>query len=331
MTVSVVIPAYNVALCVERAIRSALDQSLQPVEVIVVDDGSADSTCDVVSRLAKDDSRIKLLKQPVNKGPGAARNIGFEAAEGDWIAILDADDAFLRDRLRYLVEAAESRELTFAADNVTLYDSAAQRATRIGIDPTYIGSCLDLDRYTFLRNCMTDRPDCIDFSGLKPIMRRSFLVSSKVIYPEHCRHAEDFFFYLRAILAGAKFAVFPESGYLYTQRFGSISRKRSDLSRTTLNHRLVERQTREMASESMIRADPLLSSLLVARAEKIKALYRTRELGDLVKKRDLFHLGLQLLVRTDARAFVYTAMREKFMKQVVRRSAAVRRLLGNHP
>src|SRR6478752_6225540 len=112
MTVSVVIPTYNVALCVERAIRSALDQSLQPVEVIVVDDGSTDATCDVVSRLGRDDARIKLLKQLVNKGPGAARNVGFESAKGDWIAILDADDAYFGDRLRDLVKAAETRDLT---------------------------------------------------------------------------------------------------------------------------------------------------------------------------------------------------------------------------
>jgi succinoglycan biosynthesis protein ExoO len=316
MSVSVVVPAYNVAACIERAIHSALDQSLQPTEVIVIDDGSTDATPDLVSGLSRGEPRIKLLRQAVNAGPAAARNLGIRSASSEWIAILDADDAFLRDRLRYLVEAAEARQLTFAADNVTLYDSTAQRVTRLGIEPGRIGTCLELDRYTFVRNCMMNRPGAIDFALLKPIMRRSFLVSSGVLYPEDTRHGEDFIFYLRAIMAGAKFSLFPESGYLYSQRFGSISRKRSDLSRTVVNHRLMERRTLELALEPSIRADPVLSSLLVDRAGRIKALYRARELGDLIRRRDLVDLALQLVRHADARAFVSAAIRRRFARLV---------------
>jgi succinoglycan biosynthesis protein ExoO len=312
MTVSVVIPAYNVAACIERAVRSALDQSLPPAEVIVVDDRSTDATCDLVLRLGESDRRIMLVRQPANKGPAAARNAGIRSAKGDWIAILDADDAFLPDRLRYLVDAAESRNLTFAADNVTLYDSDAQCVTRLGIEPDRIGACLELDRYTFVRNAMMNPG--LDFGGLKPIMRHSFLLSSSVRYPEDCRHGEDFIFYLRALLAGAKFALFPQSGYLYSQRFGSISRMRSDLSRTVVNYRRMEELTLALASEPAIRSDPMLVSLLIARAERIRALYRTRELRDLLQKRDLLDLALQFFRHADARAFVSASIRRKFAK-----------------
>lgn len=314
MNVSVVIPAYNVAACIERAIRSALDQLLAPAEVIVVDDGSTDSTCDLVSGLGRDDGRIKLVRQPFNRGPAAARNLGIRSASGDWIAILDADDAFLPDRLRYLVEAAESRDLTFAADNVTLYDSAAQRVTRLGIEPDRIGSCLELDRYTFVRNAMMSRG--MDFGGLKPIMRRNFLVTKGILYPEDCRHGEDFIFYLRAILAGAKFALFPQPGYLYSERIGTISRRRSDLSRTTVNYRLMEKMTLELASEPTIRTDPMLVSLLVARADKIKAICRTRELSALLQRRDVLDLTLQFVRHADARAFISAAIRRQVRKLV---------------
>jgi succinoglycan biosynthesis protein ExoO len=314
MNVSVLLPAYNVAACIERAIRSALDQSLAPAEVVVVDDGSTDSTCEVVSRLGKNDTRIKLVRQPVNRGPAAARNLGIERASGDWIAILDADDAFLRHRLGYLVDAAERCDLTFAADNVTLFDSGAQRATGPGIEPDRIGSCLELDRYTFVRNAMTNQPGSLDFGLLKPVMRRDFLMSKGVRYPEDCRHGEDFVFYLRAIMAGARFRLFPLSGYLYTQRRGSISRKQSDLSRTVVNYRLMEQQTRQLALEPAVRVDPLLSSLLVARADKIKALYRTRELRDLLRRISLFDLARQVVRHADARAFVSGVIRRKLMK-----------------
>jgi len=316
MSVSVVIPAYNVALCIERAIRSALDQSHEPAEVIVVDDGSTDSTCDLVSGLCRDDPRVKLVRQPVNRGPAAARNLGIKFATGDWIAVLDADDAFLPHRLRYLVEAAERRGLTFAADNVTLYDRAARRVARLGIEPDRIGPCLELDRYTFVRNAMTNQFASVDFGLLKPIMRRSFLISSGVRYPEYCRHGEDFILYLRALMAGAKFSLFPESGYLYSQRVGSISRKQSDLSRTVANYRLIERQTRDLAMDPVIRADPLLSSLLLARAEKIRALYRTRELRGLLRRRNMRDLIVQFVCHADARRFVSIAIRRKLLRYV---------------
>ncbi len=230
MSVSVVIAAYNAVDCIGRAIDLAFDQSLKPLEVIVVDDGSTDMTFDLVSRLSKDEGRIKVLRQRVNSGPAAARNLGIRSAIGEWIAILDADDVFLHDRLRYLVEAAESRELTLAADNIIRYDESARCTVGAAIDPVRIGSCLTLDRYTFLRNCMTNQRGSIDFGLLKPIMRRSFLISSGVSYPEDCRHGEDFIFLLRALMAGAKFAMFPEPMYRYSERTGSISRERSNLS-----------------------------------------------------------------------------------------------------
>lgn len=309
MSVSVVIPAYNAALCIERAVHSALDQSLQPAEVIVIDDGSTDATSDVVSRLSRADARIMLLRQPINSGPAAARNAGIKSALCDWIAILDADDAFLKDRLRYLVEAAERQNLAFAADNITLYDAVAQQASGLGIELDRIGPCLAIDRYTLVRNCMMNGQ--INFSVLKPIMRRSFLLQSGLLYPEDSRVGEDFIFYLRAIIAGAKFALFPESGYLYTQPVGSLSGVPSGLSRTVVDHYLLERRTLELASEPAVCADPVLQSLLIARAAKINSLHRRRELRDLFRRRDIVGLALQFMRHADARAFVTAGIRRR--------------------
>jgi hypothetical protein len=86
--VSVIIPTYNRAHCVGRAIRSALAQTYRDVEVIVVDDGSADATAHVVAGF---DSRVRSLRQ-ANGGVAAARNTGLRAATGEFIAFLDSDD-----------------------------------------------------------------------------------------------------------------------------------------------------------------------------------------------------------------------------------------------
>jgi glycosyltransferase involved in cell wall biosynthesis len=150
-TVSVIIPAFNVRNCVERAISSALNQTLPPVEVIVVDDGSTDATVNFVAHLAKDEPRIRLLRQSRNMGPSAARNLGIAAARGEWVAMLDADDWYLPGRLSVLVGFADRQQLTMVADNFHFYDEHASKVTKLAIDPALIRERLDLDLCGFYR------------------------------------------------------------------------------------------------------------------------------------------------------------------------------------
>ncbi len=95
-SISVVIPAYNAAPYVARAIESVLAQTVRPTEVIVVDDASSDATAQVVERYGPP---VRLLRRAANGGPAAARNTGIAAAQGEWIALLDADDAWLPRKL----------------------------------------------------------------------------------------------------------------------------------------------------------------------------------------------------------------------------------------
>lgn len=109
--VSVVIPAFNRVTHIESAVRSALRQSDQPLEVIVVDDGSTDGTAELVDNLAGTDSRVRCIRQTKNGGPAAARNAGVAAAKGDLIAFLDSDDwwepGFLEGALEFLFDHPE--------------------------------------------------------------------------------------------------------------------------------------------------------------------------------------------------------------------------------
>lgn len=100
-SVSVVIPAFNAEKTIEGSIRSALAQTLPPVEIIVVDDGSVDRTCEVVQGL---EGPITLLRQ-ANAGPASARNHGVRHARGHWLGLLDADDNWAPTKLeRQLAE-----------------------------------------------------------------------------------------------------------------------------------------------------------------------------------------------------------------------------------
>ena len=106
--VSVIIPAYNATGFITRAIQSAQAQTAPPLEVIVIDDGSTDTTAQVVEDYAKQQGvdcsdaqcivPVRLLRQ-TNGGPAAARNHGAREAKGEWLAFLDADDTYLPHKL----------------------------------------------------------------------------------------------------------------------------------------------------------------------------------------------------------------------------------------
>jgi glycosyltransferase involved in cell wall biosynthesis len=93
---SVVVPVYNRAYLLDRALSSVLEQSLQDFEIVVVDDGSHDNPQAVVDAIG--DSRIRFVRQD-NRGGGAARNTGIDLARGRYIAFLDSDDRFLPHHL----------------------------------------------------------------------------------------------------------------------------------------------------------------------------------------------------------------------------------------
>jgi len=120
-TISVLIPTYNRAGLITRAVESALNQTLAPTEVVIVDDGSTDDTRAVVARL---DGPIRYIFQE-NRGLSAARNVGAGNATGEWLAFLDSDDFWMPNHLANMTAAIEA---TSGAANIYFSDTLAARA-----------------------------------------------------------------------------------------------------------------------------------------------------------------------------------------------------------
>jgi glycosyltransferase involved in cell wall biosynthesis len=122
-TVSVIIPVYNRAATINRAIQSVLAQTFEDYEIIVVDDGSADQTHQIVQGIK--DRRLKLIHHERNKGASAARNTGMRAASGKYIAWLDSDDEWFPPKIEAQLDA-----LRKASDDVKACYTAYERVDK---------------------------------------------------------------------------------------------------------------------------------------------------------------------------------------------------------
>jgi glycosyltransferase involved in cell wall biosynthesis len=122
--VSVVIPTYNRADLLPRAIESALSQTEPPVEVVVVDDGSTDDTPAVVARCAEGHAGVRVLRV-ANGGVARARNAGIAVARGQWVAFLDSDDEWAPTKLAVQMAALAARpDARWACSGCELIDGA---------------------------------------------------------------------------------------------------------------------------------------------------------------------------------------------------------------
>ncbi|MDB5561776.1 MAG: glycosyltransferase family 2 protein [Hyphomicrobiales bacterium] len=270
--VTVIIAAYNCSGFVSRAIGSALAQTGVTLEVLVIDDASTDDTCAVVEALCKDDSRLKLLRLAENGGPSAARNAGLSAASGEWVAVLDADDAYEPGRLARLVAAGRTAGGDLVADNFRYFDvkrgTVGAPGLKLKSEPEFI------DRYGFLRGARPYTSEA-DFGLLKPVYRRAFMAEQALAYPLDSRHGEDFLLYLEIVLRGGRFLLVREPGYLYSTRD-------SGLSRTTVDYEGQILQLAQLKHRPEIAADALLLALLTARGDALRRLMADRELDSIV-------------------------------------------------
>ncbi len=106
--VSVIIPSFNRAHTLERAVSSVLKQSFSDFECIIVDDGSTDDTSNIIHQLQAQDERVKSIVSE-NQGVSAARNLGFSISCGQWIALLDSDDEWLPRKLEAQLELSKKK------------------------------------------------------------------------------------------------------------------------------------------------------------------------------------------------------------------------------
>lgn len=112
MKFTILVNAYNVEDYISEALHSAMNQKVQNLEIIVIDDNSTDSTFQIIEKIARLDSRIRVLRTGTNQGISAARNEALKFATGDFLAFLDGDDVLVSGFLNRIEQAVTQHPLT---------------------------------------------------------------------------------------------------------------------------------------------------------------------------------------------------------------------------
>ncbi len=271
--VSIIIPAYNTSQYITRAIESALGQTEQNIEVLVVDDASTDNTAEVVANFI--DPRLKLLVNESNKGPSYSRNRAIKEAKGEWIALLDSDDWYTPQRIETLLQVAQRENADLIADDIYFIQDGADSPT----------NTMFLQQEIYF-----DQPKKIDpvyfvdyyLSVTKPLIKLNFLVQYGLEFNEDLRYEEDFVLFLLCLLKGARFIIVPEPYYYYCNRVGSLVTEYMHF------HEQAYKTNLYLLQQDFIKDNPRLEHSLSKRLtimKQIRAFYRVRQY---VKEREFF-------------------------------------------
>ncbi|OPZ94913.1 MAG: putative glycosyltransferase EpsJ [Firmicutes bacterium ADurb.Bin419] len=209
--VSVIMPVYNVENYIQDSLESIVKQTYSSIEIILVDDGSTDSSIDVAKNyLEGKDIKWQILSQE-NKGQAAARNYGISKASGEWIICPDSDDYLVSGAIERLLLAAKKYNSECASCNIK----------RVNLEHLKDGVCCsDNEEYLPINKLKK-----VVFARTIEIVAPGTLIKkelfNRIEYDEHCPHSEDTHFLWKLIYEINSMVYITGDYYNYLQRRGS--------------------------------------------------------------------------------------------------------------
>lgn len=247
MKISVIIPAFNAEKWVAQCIENVLHQSYKDLEVIVIDDGSTDSTAEIAARYP-----VTLLRQE-NRGPSASRNRGIDAASGEYIHFLDVDDWINLDFYTHMVDAIALTDADMAFGG--LIHEAVPRLTRLYTERWLLSA--PEDKFSVTNAGM-------DGYSVRYVFRKSLLEKSNLRF-EVGRYIEDLPFTVQAVADASRIVTVPGAIYYYKRRGGSTMR--------SLNPEVKRKRREDLANAHAIR-DKLMEQYGLGHLARLRAVDR---------------------------------------------------------
>lgn len=212
MTVSIVFPVYNKSELLPTTLPSLLSQTYREFELIAVDDGSTDGSGDFLDRLAKTDSRVKVIRQP-NAGVAAARNAALDRASGDYVVFADADDTVCPDWLEVLTKEAETSGADIVVSGFFSTDSNGK-----ALDTVLPPEEGNITGKEFLGNFYAHQSNHgLPGFGHGKIVRRDLIEKNNIRFTPGLKLAEDLDFFVRLYDKAETVRTVRYAGYNYLQ------------------------------------------------------------------------------------------------------------------
>ena len=206
--ISVIVPVYNMEKYIAECLDSILRQTLSDFEVIIINDGSTDSSLTIIRGYQERDKRIVVIDK-ANAGVGAARNDGINAATGDYVSFMDPDDMYASDDvLLHLYQIAEQASVPIAGGKVVfLYQDGSRKE---GTDKSFGDLCINANGVTEYKDFQ------YDYEYWCYIYKRTLLIDNQIFFPLYSRFQDPPFF-VKAMIAAERFYALDEPVYLYRQ------------------------------------------------------------------------------------------------------------------
>ncbi len=222
--VSVVIPIYNAEKYIEICMNSLLGQAYKNIEIIMVDDGSTDSSASICDAYAEKDKRIKVIHQ-VNKGVSTARNAGISAAQGKYIMFFDVDDTVETDIITDNVQLAEENEADIVMYCFWYYNVDEDKTIPNPWDKSFVG-----DNKAFFDECVIKTVETEVFNPpWNKVIKRSLIQDNKLSFDVRYQIYEDAILSAEMLNAADKIVVNNRMYYRYCiKSSGSLITKFND-------------------------------------------------------------------------------------------------------
>ena len=212
MTPTIILPVYNKIKYLPTTLPSLLSQTYRDFELIAVDDGSTDGSGDFLDRLAKTDSRVKVIHQP-NAGVSAARNAALDRASGDYVVFADADDTVCPDWLEVLAKEAETSGADIVVSGFFSTDSNGK-----ALDTVLPPEEGNITGKEFLGNFYAHQSNHgLPGFGHGKIVRRDLIEKNNIRFTPGLKLAEDLDFFVRLYDKAETVRTVRYAGYNYLQ------------------------------------------------------------------------------------------------------------------
>lgn len=226
--ISIIVPVYNSAGSLERCVDSILEQEFSMFQVILVDDGSTDSSPQICDRYSSQDDRVICVHKE-NGGVSSARNCGLSKAEGEYVMFVDSDDALKADALSILSRAAAVSLPDFVLGGYDIYTNDLYDRTCVPDKTEEYGP---VDMQNFFERTVGESGELFRSPWAK-LYRKAVIVSNDLKFNESLSYAEDKLF-VYGFLAGAESAaVINAAVYEYYRHSGTLSWGKTDVARAS--------------------------------------------------------------------------------------------------